>query len=253
MPCDDSYEAELIDRYEDAKFTLLMYRAAGAQGEELLAENERLKADPDFKVPSEISAAAGRTIRRTFARENTGRTLRAAGKILSKVAVAVLILNVAFTALFSTASAFRADVLNFVYNTYDIATSVTLDGSRSQPSNNLSSPKLTWLPEGYSLYRTENLGESGFHIEYRNADDYRITFNKLPGNAVSDYDTEDAEIVEKVDILGYDGLYIKKIYDGITSHTVVWGDTDNNYLYSIFTDNVSDADFQKIIGGLVRS
>lgn len=253
MPYNDNIEEKLKANYEDAKFALLMYQVAGIEGGALLEENERLQSDASFRIPPEIDKAALSAIRHTFAKQHAKRTFHIVGKVLSKVALAVLVLNIAFVTLFSTASAFRADVLNFVYHTYDVATTVTLNGGSASADPSDDTPALSWLPEGYSLYATRDLGPGCFGKEYRNSKNQRIFFDKVSGNTVANFDTENADTVEQTTVLGYDGLYIKKATENGMNQTLVWGDTDHNFLYSIDADNISSVDFQKIIDNLKQT
>lgn len=249
MPNYDSIEKKLKENYEDAKFALLMHKAASFEGDDLLEENERLRADPDFCVPPAIEKAARTTINRTFARDNARRALRVTGKVLTKVAMAVLVLNIAFVTLFSTASAFRANVLNFVYNTYDVATSVTLNGNENDKTLNHKVHELPWIPEGYSLYSSEAMDSSDFVTEYRNSDNMRIRYKSITGNAITQYDTENAD-VSNITVSGYEGLLIKKTTEIGEKQTAVWGDTNNNQIYSIMADNIPSDDFQTILNCL---
>ncbi|MEG2483810.1 MAG: hypothetical protein RSA80_10250, partial [Lachnospiraceae bacterium] len=124
----DDIEKRLMENLEDAEFSLLMYHISRAEGAQLLKENEQLKNNESFEIPEELDKKAKRVISKAFAKRNAKRTVKEIGSVLSKVAVVVLVFNVLFVTLFSTASAFRANILNFVYETFDIATSITMNG-----------------------------------------------------------------------------------------------------------------------------
>lgn len=236
-------EEKLKENLEDAEFALLMYHVSQAEGERLMLENVQLKHDDSFSIPLEVDRAAKSTIRKAFAIRNAKKTAKEIGSAFSKVAVIVLVFNVLFVTLFSTASAFRANILNFVYETFDIATSVTMNDIPNEVSTDVKLSSLGWLPEGYELTSMSDWGTDGFISEYTNADGLRIGFSCFPGDASLNVDTENAEIIDEVVIDGYDGLYVKKG----SAQTVVWGDTVKKYVYSLEADYISEMDFKAII------
>lgn len=239
-------EEKLKENLEDAEFALLMYRVSQAEGERLMLENVQLKHDDNFSIPPELDRAAKSTISKAFAMKDAKNVSKKIGSVLSKVAVVVLVFNVLVVTLFSTASAFRANVLNFVYETFDIATSITMDGTAGERNTESSLSSLGWLPAGYELTNTTDWGTDGFISEYTNSEGLRIDFSCFPGNASTNVDTENAEIVEDVVINGNDGLYVKK---GLSQSTV-WGEESSNHMYILETDAVSESDFQTIIDNL---
>lgn len=236
-------EEKLKENLEDAEFALLMYYVAQAEGERLMLENAQLKHDDSFGIPLEVDRAAKSTIRKAFAIRDAKKTAKEIGSALSKVAVVVLVFNVLFVTLFSTASAFRANVLNFVYETFDYATAITINGTDSDKENTDRLSSLGWLPEGYELASMSDWGTDGFISEYTNADGLRIGFSCFADSTSMNVDTEDADIVMDVVINGCDGIYVKK---GL-SQCAVWGEESNNYIYFLDTDAVSESDFQTII------
>lgn len=70
---------QLQDEYEDALFALLMYDIAQIEGQRAEAENERLRNDPNAKVPEELDQKCLRTIRRCFLKKKLLRLAKWAG------------------------------------------------------------------------------------------------------------------------------------------------------------------------------
>lgn len=243
-------ETRLIENYEDAKIALLMFYLADRKGEEELKEYRELNTQ-DVSIPLDIDIRCRNTIRNINKNKNTVRpVLSMAGKVLSKVAVLICIVSVGFVALFSSASAFREDVLRFVYDTFDVATVISLNGEDepggpSDPGNGVSAsaPELNWLPEGYGLKEKIDLGDGDFIKEYKNMDGDEIDFECSLGSTNLYIDTENADYTKDITVKGYPGLYVKKG----ERLSVVWGDTDNNYIYYIRADSVSEEEMAKII------
>lgn len=242
MPMTDR-EKQLIENVEDAKFSLLLYRMSLANGRKLDQKNEELKEDDSFSVPERIDVSAHNTIKKEFAKKDARKTARVFGKVISKVAVVVLVVNIIFITSFSTASAFRSGVLNFLFTTFGEGTSVTLGQSAGEAAADDGDAHLGWLPENLVQTLNDDWGTVGFDVVYEGSDGSFLDFTKFLGDGLSNVDTEDADIVRKIVVLDHNGIYIKKGEE----NTAIWGDTHTGYVYSVISIGISADDFEKII------
>ena len=80
-------QEELVERYEDALFTLLMNGVAEAEGKRLLEESAELKKDPSAAVPERVNRRCIRTINRAFAREKRIAFQRTSRRVLQRAAI----------------------------------------------------------------------------------------------------------------------------------------------------------------------
>lgn len=56
---------QIVENFEDAFMSLFMADIAEYEGQKFIGENERLKNDPNFKVPPELDRRCLRTINKT--------------------------------------------------------------------------------------------------------------------------------------------------------------------------------------------
>lgn len=240
-------EKKMLENYGDAQFSLLMYYFSQAEGEKLLEENESLKNDSSFAVPDDIDRRCSGTINKEYAKSLAKHNFLSVKRVLNKVAIVLLAVGIVFVTLFGCASAFRAKVLNFFYSNLGYATGISLNDENIQNSSGTASsqsPQLTWLPEGYILTNSANTENDGDYFEYTNTGGNRIVFTCMKGSAVGfNVDTENADYVEETTVMGYSGIFFIKG----TRQTVVWGDTENDYLYEIIADNISKDEMNNII------
>ena len=80
-------QEELVERYEDALFTLLMNGVAEAEGKRLQEESAELKKDPSAAVPERVNRRCIRTINRAFAREKRIAFQRTSRRVLQRAAI----------------------------------------------------------------------------------------------------------------------------------------------------------------------
>ena len=71
---------EILARYEESLFTLLMSEAAEWEGGRLLEEAERLNRDPAAEVPEAVSERCRRALRREFSRKGAAKFRRGLGR-----------------------------------------------------------------------------------------------------------------------------------------------------------------------------
>ena len=55
-----THREELMEKYEDALFELLMDEVAQVEGEKAIQLNEKLNSDPQYAVPESVQKRSGR-------------------------------------------------------------------------------------------------------------------------------------------------------------------------------------------------
>ena len=139
---------EILARYEESLFTLLMSEAAEWEGGRLLEEAERLNRDPAAEVPEAVSERCRRALRREFSRKGAAKFRRGLGRGLKAALAAACAASLLFTAAFAVSEEVRTYAVNLFIEIKDYCTSFSFtSGSEEEPP--LESPFFTlgWLPE----------------------------------------------------------------------------------------------------------
>ena len=167
---------QLREEYEDALFALMMDEFAVAEGEKALEENERLKKDPDFVVPTEVERRCLKTISRHCTEQSIHAAGRTFSRIVSKVAIVALVGMLLFTTAFAASPEFRANTLNWVIEVFDDRTEFSLlSPSIGEESGDSGyTLKTAWLPDGYALIE-ENSNDSFVINTYQSSDGPEIS------------------------------------------------------------------------------
>ena len=236
---------QLQEQYEDALFALLMDDLAAIEGQAALEENERLKNDPEYAVPTDVRQRCLKTISRCC----TKKTLRRTGKVLcrgfSRVAVIGMICMLLFTTAFASSPTFRANTLNLVMENIEDSTAISFSNSNSENSSfpETCSVEVNWVPEGYTLVdqSDDKFLNSTF---YRSEANDEFLINVFKGrNGRLNIDTEDAQ-VEPVTIQGCDGLLVLKDGDA----QLAWGNENGPYQVGIIAKNTeTEEDVQNLL------
>lgn len=224
----------LIENYEDAAFALLMDEMASQNGKRWNEENERLKQDPSFEYPEDLDRKCRTLIDKEFAKRKRQEAGRTAVRVLSKVAIVFLVVAVLFAVPFMTVSAFRATVMNFVIDTFDVGSSVYVDtesgGKNVVLPDSIFGAEPQWIPEGFVREEVES-----YHgIIYVDGEGRKIDFCELGISTRSKVDTEDADVIEKTKVNGFDALLICKGERVMLN----WVDTERTVVCNLITDGI---------------
>lgn len=212
---------QLREEYEDALFALMMDEFAVAEGEKALEENERLKKDPDFVVPTEVERRCLKTISRHCTEQSIHAAGRTFSRIVSKVAIVALVGMLLFTTAFAASPEFRVSTLNWVIEVFDSKTEFSLsDQNVTEDSNDMSYTfTADWLPESYVLSE-EKCSKFSIRKVYKAKDKNEIRIAMfIGGNSTLGLDTENAD-VKSISIQGIDALLITE--EGMVQ--VAWAD-----------------------------
>jgi len=230
-------EEKLREEYEDAYLALLMSEVAKAKGAELLKENERLKADPDFEVPESVTKRSMTTIRREFTRQTGKKTVRFAGRIFTRVAcVAVLAVLMLVTA-YATIPSFRLEARNFIMESTSIETFISLkEESIEENPNVLLGYQIPEMPEGFVM---EDMweGKQRAWIMYVSDKDQKIKIHisRNMSHTIA-ADTEDAE-AETIQIHNCDGFMSVEGQNVL----LIWNDKDADTFIHLSGEGVSQS------------
>lgn len=110
---------KLQEQYEDASFALLMDDLAVEEGKKAYEENERLKADSSFEVPSESRKRCVETIARCCRKKQFQGISNRCYHAFSKVAVIAMLTIMLATAAFAASPTLRASAMNLLVETFE--------------------------------------------------------------------------------------------------------------------------------------
>ena len=105
---------DLMEQYEDAMFSVMMDEIMSEEGRELLKENERLKADPDFVIPEEVDRRSLKTIARYFSKQKRTRAAHAVWRVFQRISVAAFTAMLLFTGIYAVSPEVRTVTLNLL-------------------------------------------------------------------------------------------------------------------------------------------
>lgn len=140
----------LMERYEDALFSLMMDKVATQEGEKALLELERLQKEASNNVPETLHRKCLKTISCYFARKRAKAARHTVSNVISKIAIVALVGILTFTIAFATSPTFRANTMNFVMEMFDDHAEFRFEEETSQLPSDLDIT-VNWLPAGFSI------------------------------------------------------------------------------------------------------
>lgn len=241
----------LVEEYENAYFAVLMYDLAEHEGQQLIAENEKLKNDSEFAVPEAVQMRALGTIRRAFRKEKALAALKHSKLFISKVAVVFLMVSALFTTAYAAVPEVRASTLNLLIKVSDVSTSLLMEpgtlADESVDDKLLLGYRIPEIPDGYELRHEDYSDIFSVALHYTNSSSEYLYFSVVRGeNNNYTVDTENAEI-KHIEVNGFDGLLITK--DG--EKCVTLADTDNGYHISIYGSDIDDKELLRMLSEMV--
>ena len=219
---------KLQEQYEDALFALLMDDLAVEEGKKAYEENERLKADSSFEVPSESRKRCVETIARCCRKKQFQGISNRCYHAFSKVAVIAMLTIMLATAAFAASPTLRASAMNLLVETFEDHTGFRL--VYTPPTENASDDGLNftvnWIPEGYEL---ESHRENRFSARcvYSSDNCQELSIGLFEGeNTGLCLDTENAEVHDEM-INGKKAVIITK--EGVSQLCLI-DEKKGNYL-----------------------
>ncbi|MDP4120310.1 MAG: DUF4367 domain-containing protein [Bacillota bacterium] len=235
MPGSKSNEIiKLNEEYEDRLFKLVMDNAAEKNGRLIDKDIEKLNSDPE-NLPSQTDIIRfSQLLDMHLKKMEKIRKRHRGSRLISRIAVAVIIIMVVFSIMMLTVQAFRVQVLNFLISIEPKFTSLQLQGGdNAQKDGKLivnwtNAYVPTYIPNGYEVSNI-SYSDSLKKIIFTGKNDNStfITYTESESiNSIS-IDTEGASLVEKVSINGNNGTLAVK------DSTVTIGWTMDNRLFII--------------------
>ena len=222
---------DLYEQYDDVFFHAVMSEVAKKEGKRLIAENERLKADPSFTLPEAVYKRGLKTIRRAF------RGKRTAGRIIYRVAVILCVLILLVVMVFALYPDLRANIANAFMHEFETHSDFIFQ--YDNPSEEERIIRIEWLPQGFEL---ESKGET-YNENWEKWSDNTgraVILNRCEPVTQS-FDTEDAE-VSSILIQDFPATMIKKN----NNIQIVWLNTNNSDVYSVTSELLTESEAIKI-------
>lgn len=240
----DERRQRLLDQYEDAALQLLMDEYAEAEGERLLKEFEEAERRGEVEdIPEELDQKCRQIIHRSFAAKKRKDSATRIGKILGKVAVVVLLLTGFSTTLVLSVEAFRIPILNYlIKHEVRFSSLLFLDEEEELQENPLESIDVEdCVPDEYVLVDKVINGDGGAFYLFKNENKEYISVQITPSLGMINYDAEDAQ---QIPVEVNDNQAILIVGDVLR---IIWFDPENNLVFDITANGLSENDFWKMV------
>lgn len=199
----------LLEQLEETVFALMMEDVAKEEGRKALEENGHLKADESAAVPETVYRKGLATIKRHFSQQNRQVIMRTTSKVISRVAVIVLVMLLLFTTAFATIPEFRSKALNLVMEVFDDRTRIELRDSIPEERTGENENLVGWIPDGFELVESGKTGSATWE-RYSNSEGAFVEANVYNGTKrACEVDTENA-VIEEVTVNGYQAIIVLK-------------------------------------------
>ena len=196
---------QLLEQYADTYFTLLMEGVSKAEGVRL----KWLNID-DIQASKALDQRCIKTIGRCFAGGILRRSMR---KALTVAAVVIIIMALSFTTAFAMSEQVRIATLNLMITVHEKYTRLSIQNTEvntvmgvAGPESYFKNLRVEWLPKGYEYAS----GTYNYQAIFRNAEGEWIIIDRYDGAAQVQIDTENAEVVEPIEMNGSSGLCVVK-------------------------------------------
>lgn len=196
----------LYEQYEDALFHLLMEGVAEQEGKKALEENAKLQADPSAEVPKALYNKGLRIVRRGVASNQYRAASKTAIRLVSKVAIVVMVLILSLTVAFAVSSELQSSVARWAIKHYSDHTefSITDRGESNAPNQGIIDEdgvwagsrldvEVGWMPDGMDLINEGNDSQSQWLILGGSSRKVLVLLDYI-GEGKTDVDTENATI-----------------------------------------------------------
>jgi hypothetical protein len=216
---------QCAEAYDELMIRIGLSSLAEIEGAALLADNERLKAAPQFRTTQEDKKRIRRTVERELRRKSFKKVTRRIYNVTSHVAVVFMAAAILFSSTMVASAEFRNAVYKMVFTHEQRYTLIELDERTDLEF--VDSEVYTWehayaptvMPQGYTV--SDVLGTTLTHsVIYTNASGGEIVFFQSDSKAqgTMQIDTENAQLVQNVLINDSEALLVNK--NG--RNTLVW-------------------------------
>ena len=213
--------------------SLLAYLGKVAEDEMLERFDQWDKESPDLKIPAELEAKILDIPRRLDKEKEKKRRKENFKKFAKIAAVVILLVSISFTALVANVDALRLRIFEFLFQSNEEYTKVIpmeKEGNQSDVIDNLpveweSVYYPTYLPEGYELLQTEELGDAKIITFENEGADILIFFQESWDGANLYIDNEDVQRGETT-INSNPGFWQSKG----ENFTLIWMQSNNRFM-----------------------
>lgn len=234
----------LMDRYEDALFSLMMDKVATQEGEKALLELERLQKEASNDVPETLHRKCLKTISRYFARKRAKAARHTVSNVISKIAIVALVGILTFTIAFAASPTFRADTMNFVMKMFDDHAEFRFEEEPSQLPSDLDIT-VNWLPDGFSII--DKISESEFKtIVIGNGVNGQAIIALRSNESAINIDSEDTDN-EKIFI----GETPATLFRDSNCSQIIWQLDDSAAFVQVYGENIAIEDLIHIANDLI--
>lgn len=197
----------LRERYEDAIFAILMDNVVTKAGEKIIKENDLLLLNPNAELSLDLQCRCINTIRGYFFGQRRKSMRYTTRKILSRIAIAVIIIIMTMATVFASSEDFRDKTLNWIIETFDKGTSIQVTSAENSDTPDFIA---TQLPDGF-IFNQESSDVYGTYVKYVGTEDgsYISIESFSMGTGSFLVDTEDANVINST-IQGYNAMIIEK-------------------------------------------
>ena len=196
----------LYEQYEDSLFRLLMERVAEEEGRKAMEENSRLQEDLSAEVPEALYKKGLRIVRHGVAAHQYRAAGKTAIRLVSKVAIIVMVLVLSLTVAFAVSPAMQSTVARWAIKHYSDHTefSITNRDEGNTPkqgsidedgvwSGSKLDVNIGWIPDGMELVNRENDSQSQWLILRGNNRKVLVLLDYI-GEGKTAVDTENATV-----------------------------------------------------------
>jgi len=236
-----------FEDYEDSLWKVIMHKYSEEEGKELSEEIATLKDDTQYQPTDAEKIKYYKMLDGELRKQKLRSIGKTSKKILTRVAVVVLVFILGFSILFTTVEAFRVQVLNFIMTFEKEYTTVKL-GESENDGNIIAGFKDTYvpiyIPAGYKI--NQLIDEDDMKtIEYINDEDNFLFFYDYNQSAITNIDTEDADTIKSIKINGVDGLFVLK------NNRIIISWTYNNRILIIIAYKLTEEETIKIAESVI--
>ena len=242
----EQHKQELLDRFDDAAFALMMDAYAEEEGARLLQEFE---ASP---VREEMPEELDRKCRSMIQEEFTRRIRKVRRSALRIAATKAAMITLGVLALCATmamsAEAIRVPLLRYIVTHLEQSTIIEFgDQSIEPPDTNEDDPVLSVLPKGFEKISVSN--ESGFFYgTYENADGWEVSLYMAPSEGSYQFGFDEKQC-QKWKLGDIDAFYIRKD----DTLQMIWIDEEAHAMFKFNTTGMDENTFHAICDSLAET
>lgn len=220
-----------------------------------LAVQEALKFEPDdgAEMPEELDKKCRELIKKEVRKQRYKQIAKKAGRFTCAAMLTVVMLFGVVGILFTTVEAVRAPIIRFFIAQKEGHLEITDSGEESD-TRTLTNPAdfsemnarlAALLPEGYVQTGASTGTPENAVVTYVNSEEDRVVFRVSLQQRTFLFDTEEANSVKRMKIGKYDAILVEK-----NGYRLAWFDAENNVLYQLVSDALSQEEIVYIANHL---